>query len=510
MTSPVPVAHRGIITLAVMMATVMQVLDTTIVNVALPYIQGSLAVSQDMVVWVLTSYIAAAAVLTPATGFLSGLWGRKRVYLLAVGGFTVASILCGASQSIVEIVLFRVLQGVFGAALVPLSQATMLDIYPPERHGEAMAIWGTGIMVGPIVGPTLGGYLTDLYSWRWVFYVNVPVGILAAALIWIFVPRQGPEQQRSFDSVGFILFCIAIFGLQVMLDRGETKDWLSHPEIKIELGVAIMGFYCYIVHALTTKRQAFIDLRLFRDRNLMLAVVSMFVVGLILYATLALLPPFLHEFMDYPVVTAGLVLAPRGVGTFISMMLVGRLINRTDPRLLVFVGFCLSALSLWWMRWFNLEMGMMNVIQSGLIQGVGLGLLFVPLSTMAFQTLAPELRTDGSSLFTLLRNIGGSFGISVVQSVLTRRTQMHHQVLGEQINPYNPFMHPGLLPPVWNPQVPQGAAALNAELTRQAGMFAYVDTFFLMMCLTIVAGFLAFSFDRPKASAHDASMSVME
>ncbi len=510
MTAAQTVPHRGIIVLAVMMATVMQVLDTTIVNVALPYVQGSLAVSQDMVVWVLTSYIAAAAVLTPATGFLSSLWGRKHVYLLAIGGFTIASILCGASQSIVEIVLFRVLQGVFGAALVPLSQATMLDIYPEERHGEAMAIWGTGIMVGPIIGPTLGGYLTDLYSWRWVFYVNVPIGVLAAVLIWIFVPRQDKEEKRSFDGIGFGFFCIAIFGLQVMLDRGETKDWLAHPEIKTELGIAIFGFYCYIAHALTTKKQAFIDLRLFRDRNLMLAVASMFVVGLILYATLALLPPFLHEFMDYPVATAGLVLAPRGVGTFIAMLLVGRLVNRIDPRLLVFSGFCLSALSLWMMRWFNLEMGMIHVIQSGLVQGIGLGLLFVPLSTMAFQTLDPHLRTDGSSLFTLLRNIGGSFGISIVQSVLTRRTQMHHQVLGEQINPYNPFMHPGLLPPVWNPLTPRGAAALNAELTRQAGMFAYVDTFFLMMCLTIAAAFLAFSFDKPKGSAHDASLSVME
>jgi DHA2 family multidrug resistance protein len=294
-----------------------------------------------------------------------------------------------------------------------------------------------------------------------------------------------------------------------MLDRGETKDWFSHPEIKTELGIAIFGLYCYIVHALTTKKKAFIDLRLFKDRNLMLAVISAFVVGLILYATLALLPAFLHVNMNYPVATAGLVLAPRGIGTFFSMMLVGRLINRMDPRLLVFVGFLIMASSLWMMRGFNLEMGAMNIVHTGIIQGFGIGLVFVPLSTIAFQTLAPELRTDGSSLFNLIRNIGGSFGISIIQSVLTRRTQMHHQVLGEQINAYNPFMHPGLLPSVWNPIIPQGAAALNEELTMQANMFGYIECFYLMMGLCLLAALLAFTFNKPETGSHDTTM-VME
>jgi DHA2 family multidrug resistance protein len=498
MTSTEPVAHRGIITLAVMMATVMQVLDTTIVNVALPYIQGSLAVSQDMVVWVLTSYIAAAAVLTPATGFLSGLWGRKRVYLLAVGGFTIASILCGASQSIVEIVLFRVLQGVFGAALVPLSQATMLDIYPPERHGEAMAIWGTGIMVGPVIGPTLGGYLTDYLNWRWVFYINVPIGLLALLLIWLYVPEETPEKPRPFDGLGFLLFGIGIIALQVMLDRGELNDWLSHPETQIELGLVIFGFYTYFTHALTTPKTPYFNLRVFQDWNVTVGNLLMFVAGALLYATLSLLPPMLHDLMGYPVATAGLVLAPRGGGTFISMMLSGLLVSRVDPRALLVLGFILAGGGLMAMRGYDLYMGSWTVMWSGFIQGLGLGFIFVPLATIAFATVPQELRTDASSVFNLMRSLGGSFGISIVTSVLVRRGQMHHEVLGANINPGNPHMQAPQLPPVWNPLDPHGAAALNAELTRQSAMLSYMDTFHLLMVLSAISIVLTFTLRKPE------------
>ena len=388
-----------------MLATIMQALDTTIANVALPHMQGSLSATQDQISWVLTSYIVAAAIMTPPTGILAEKLGRKRLFLGAVAGFTVASMLCGIAETLPEMVGFRLLQGVFGASLVPLSQAVLLDTYPREEHGRAMALWGVGVMVGPILGPTLGGYLTDFYNWRWVFFINLPFGILALLGILFFVPENEHRSHRSFDLFGFAMLSLAIGALQLMLDRGELKDWFGSTEIIVEATVAVLGLYLFLVQ-MATAEHPFLEPRLFKDRNFAIGLFFIFVVGIILLATLALLPPFLQNLMGYPVVTTGLVLAPRGIGTMFAMLIVGRLIGRVDSRLLILVGLALAGISLWEMADFTTGVSEWTIIRTGVVQGLGLGFLFVPLSTLAFSTLAPALRTEAAGMFSLMRNIG--------------------------------------------------------------------------------------------------------
>jgi EmrB/QacA subfamily drug resistance transporter len=346
------VPSRGLITISIMLATVMQALDTTIANVALPHMQGSFSASQDQIAWVLTSYIVAAAIMTPPTGVLAARLGRKRLFLWAVGGFTLSSMLCGAATSLDELIVFRLLQGVFGAGLVPLSQAVLLDTYPRERHGSAMAMWGVGVMVGPILGPTLGGWLTEYYNWRWVFYINVPFGALALLGILTFVPETARDRSRPFDFFGFALLSLAIGALQLMLDRGELKDWFGSAEILSYAAIAGVGLYMFVLHMFTAERP-FLDPALFRDRNLVTGLFFIFLVSIVLLATLALLPPFLQDLMGYPVLTTGLVLAPRGIGTMIAMMLVGRLIGRVDARAFIVLGLLLTAQSLWAMAGFT-------------------------------------------------------------------------------------------------------------------------------------------------------------
>lgn len=485
--SPAALArHRGPIVVSVMLATIMQALDTTIANVALPHMQGSLSATQDQISWVLTSYIVAAAIMTPPTGFLAEKFGRKRLFLGAVAGFTVASMLCGIAQSLPEMVAFRLLQGVFGASLVPLSQAVLLDTYPREEHGRAMALWGVGVMVGPILGPTLGGYLTEYYDWRWVFFINLPFGIIAFLGIFAFVYDSAPRPPRRFDLFGFAMLSLAIGALQLMLDRGELKNWFESPEIMIEAAVAGLGFYLFIVQ-MTTAENPFLDSGLFKDRNFVTSLFFIFVVGIILLATLALLPPFLQNLMGYPVVTTGLVLAPRGVGTMIAMLLIGPLIGRIDARLVLLLGLGLAALSLWEMAGFTAGVSEWTLIRTGVVQGLGLGFIFVPLTTIAFSTLPPLLRTEAASMFSLMRNIGSSIGVSIVTSLLVRYTQVNHETLARFTSPYAPQMQPGTLPSMWNPATAQGLAALNAEVTRQASLIAYLNDFRLMMYVTLAA-----------------------
>ncbi|HLI12902.1 MAG TPA: DHA2 family efflux MFS transporter permease subunit [Alphaproteobacteria bacterium] len=477
--------NRGMITVSIMLATIMQALDTTIANVALPHMQGSLSASQDQITWVLTSYIVAAAIMTPMTGWLSGRFGRKRVFLISVAGFTIASALCGMAESLTQIVVFRLLQGICGAALVPLSQAVLLDINPPERHGQAMAVWGAGIMVGPILGPTLGGWLTDNYNWRWVFYINLPVGLIAFLGILIFIAESKHDRPRPFDFFGFAALSIGVGALQMMLDRGELKDWFGSTEIWIEAVVSALGWYLFAVHTATAKRP-FLNPTLLKDRNFATGTFFIFIVGIILYATLALLPPLLQDLMNYPVVTTGLVTAPRGIGTMIAMILVGRLIGRVDIRLIIGFGFGLTAFSLWQMTGFSLQMDMMPVIVSGITQGFGLGFVFVPLSTVAFATLPPKLRTEGTAIFSLVRNIGSSIGISIVQALLTENTQVVHASLATHVTPFNPLVHPPYLA-AGSLGTSAGLAALNAQVTTQAAMIAYIDDFKLMMILALIA-----------------------
>jgi len=478
-------ALRGFITVSVMLATVMQVLDTTIANVALPHMQGSLSATQDQISWVLTSYIVAAAIMTPPTGLLAARFGRKRLFAIAVTGFTVTSMLCGAATSLPEIVAFRLFQGAFGAALVPLSQSVLLDTFPKEKHGSAMAIWGVGIMVGPILGPTLGGYLTEMYNWRWVFYINLPVGILALLGILAFVPETGQDRQRGFDFYGFALLSLAIGALQLMLDRGETLDWFGSWEIIVEATAMVLFFYMFAVHMFTAERP-FLEPALFKDRNFSLGLVFIFVVGIILLATMALLPPFLENLMDYPVMTTGIVLAPRGMGTMVSMFLVGRLIGRVDTRWLILLGLSLTAVSLWEMSHFTIDIGPWSIVQTGVVQGLGLGFIFVPLTTSTFATLAPRFRTEGTAMFSLMRNLGSSIGVSIVMTLLAQETQKNHAILAASATPFRAAFAHGWLPHAWDWTTVSGAATLSAAVTKQATTIAFLDDFALMMWVALL------------------------
>jgi MFS transporter, DHA2 family, multidrug resistance protein len=475
---------RGMITVSIMLATIMQAIDTTIANVALPSMQGGMSATQDQISWVLTSYIVAAAIMTPVTGVLAATLGRKKVFLASVVGFTLASMLCGASTSLAQIVLFRLLQGVFGAGLVPLSQAVLLDTYPRERHGSAMAIWGLGVMVGPIIGPSLGGYLTEYYNWRWVFYINLPVGIIAFLGIMASVPESKLNSGRGFDYFGFVLLGLAIGALQLLLDRGQSLDWFSSREILVETVAAFLFLYMFLIHMFSAENP-FIQPSMFADRNFIVGLIYIFIIGTTLYATLALLPPFMQHLMGFPVVTTGYVLAPRGMGTMVAMMLVGRLVGKIDTRLLIFTGLSCTVLSLFIMGHFTTEVSIPVLVGTGIIQGLGFGFVFVPLSTSTFATLAPHFRTEGTAMYSLMRNIGSSIGISVVVTLLARNTQINHAILSEAVQPFRLALAPENLPKVWDWTTTTGVLALNGEVTRQALTIAYLNDFKLIMWITI-------------------------
>ena len=494
---PYTVKHRGMITLAIMLATVMQALDTTIANVALPHMQGSLQASQDQITWVLTSYIVAAAIATPLTGWLCSKWGRKQVFLAAVLGFTAASALCGVAGSLWQIVAARLLQGVFGAALVPLSQAVLLDINPKEKIGQAMALWGAGIMIGPILGPMLGGWLTEQYDWRWVFYINLPVGIMALYGIARYLPETRPAAVR-LDRFGFITLSLGVGLLQLFLDRGEQLDWFNSVEIRVEAITSLLAFVFFAVHTWTSQGNSFLNRALLRDRNFIIGIVLAFIVGLILYANMALQPSLLQGLMNYPIVFTGVVRAPRGIGTMLAMMVVGRLIHRIDVRAIMAFGFALTAFSLYLMTQFTLDMDSTLIIVSGVIQGFGIGFTFVPLSAVAFSTLAPNLRNDGTPIFSLLRNIGSSVGISIVQAMLSEGTARAHAQLSEAITPYSAAVQN--LPPLLSAQSPTGLALLNLEVTRQAAMIGYLGDFHMMMWLTLLAMPMLLLLRKPAAA----------
>ena len=493
-----PVLNRGAITISIMLTPIMQGVDTTIANVALPHMQGSLSASQDQIAWVLTSYIVAAAIMTPLTGWLAGRLGIKYVFLISVAGFTLASALCGSATSLAQLVIYRVLQGLCGAALVPLSQSVLLQINPPERHGRAMAVWGTGTILGPVIGPALGGWLTDDYSWRWVFYINLPVGTLAALGILIFIRETGHAHREPFDFFGFATLSLAIGALQMLLDRGELKDWFGSTEIWIEAAIAGVCFYLFVVHTLTVSDRSFLNRDLLKDSNFVAGTVLMFFVGIILNGTSVLVPTMLQQLMKYPVLTTGLVTVPRGIGTMVSMFLVVHLIGRVDTRLIVLVGLGVTAVSLWQMTGFSLQMGMGPVISSGVVQGFGLGFIFTPLSTVSFSTLPRQILTQGTAIFSLTRNIGGSVGIATVVALLAENTQIVHSRLVEHLRPDNPLAQAPYLTPPFSLTNPSGIAALNAEATRQAAMVAYIDNFVLMTVIIVIVVPLLFMFRGPR------------
>jgi len=495
----VPGLRRNMVTICAMTATIMQALDTTIANVALPYMQGSLSASQDQINWVLTSYIVAAAIMTAPVGWIANRFGRKRILILCSGGFTVASVLCGLAQDINQMVLFRLMQGVFGAALVPLSQAVMLDSYALHERAKAMSIWGMGVMMGPIMGPSLGAWLTETYSWHWVFFVNLPFGIFTVLGLLVFMDETQQNRELRFDWFGFAALAIGIGSMQVALDRGEQLGWLESNEIIGEMIVGVIGFYYFFAHSLTTARP-FIQFAIFKDRNFVSGCVFMAVMGLVLFSTMALSSPYLQNVIGYPIITAGLLLATRGCGTFVAMMLVGRFMKYVEARTLIIGGLALMSLSLFFMTGWTDQTGVPTIVTVSIAQGFGLGLVFVPLSTVAFLTLPNHLRTDGTSMLTLMRNVASSIGISVVIAQLTEGGRRVYAVLSEHINPFNHALQMPDVRSMINLNSDGGRALADAVVGIQSQIIAFSLDYQMVMVITLCAIPMAIMIGSSKAA----------
>jgi DHA2 family multidrug resistance protein len=490
-------SNRPLLTVGVMAATLMQILDSTIANVALPHMQATLGATSDTITWVLTSYIVASAVAIPLTGWLADRIGSRNLFLISTVGFVIASMLCGLATSLPEMVAFRILQGIAAAFMSPLSQTVMMDINRPSKQASAMSIWGMGVMVGPVLGPVLGGYLTDNYNWRWVFYVNVPIGIGCIAILWALLPSR-PVNKRSFDRFGFTLLALAIAAFQIMLDRGQSEDWFQSWEIVIEGSIALIAAWMFAVHLVTGKRPMF-DRALLKDRNLLTGMGFMLVTGVIMMATMALLPPMLQSLFGYPVLDTGLLLVPRGIGIIVTMALAGQLLQRGfDPRILVGLGWLVAAASLYEMTTWTLVMGQTQFVISGFVQGLGLGLVFIPLNIIAFGTLPGRYRTEAASLMNLSRNIGASAGISVVTALLSHNLQTSHQELGGHITGFSLDSIDPSIASILGSAGETVTAMMNAEVNRQALMIAYLDDFKLMMILTLMVVPLVFLLRKPR------------
>ena len=477
--------------IGVMAASLLQILDTTIANVALPHMQSSLGATVDTVTWVLTSYIIASAVALPITGWLADRIGARRLFIGSVAGFIITSMLCGLAQNLEEMVAFRALQGVAGAFIAPLSQSFMLDATRPSRHPQIMAIWGMGIMIGPILGPILGGWLTETASWRWVFFVNLPVGVASLAILIAYLPKR-PQRARPFDITGFLLLGIALAAFQLLLDRGAQEDWLASAEIWAYLLITLSATWMVVIHFATARAPMF-ERTLFADRNFAISLAFMVVIGIVMFAVMALLPPMLQTLFGYGVIDTGIVLMPRGVGILISMQVSGLLMRRgIDARPVVASGFLLCALSLWQMAHWSLDVDEAHVIISGLLQGLGMGLVFIPLQVSAFATLSPALRTDGSSLLNLFRSLGASAGISWMTVLLARNIQTAHADLGSHVTAATGSVVDFSTIDRFQALGDTAMVLLNAEVTRQAAMIAYIDDFWLMMWITLAAAPCAF------------------
>ncbi len=503
MTTPAEpaVAHRGLITLCVIFATTIQALDATIANMALPYMQGTLNATIDQVAWVLTSYIIATAIMTAPMGWLANRFGRKQLLTLCLVGFASFSSMCALAQSLEQIVIFRFIQGMFGAGLVPLAQSILLDIYPAEQRGPAMAVWGMGLMIGPIVGPPIGGLLTDLYHWRLVFVVGVPFCVIAIIGLWVLLPRTTAQAGLRFDWIGFIILAIGVASFQLMLDRGQSQDWFDSRQILVAAILAGLGMYLFVVHIVTAQRP-FIDPALFRDRNFITATIMLFCFGVVLISSSVIAAPWLQTVSNYPVSQAGWMLAPRGLCSMFGMMLVGRLTGKVDQRALVSTGLLFTAWSLWDMTSWTPDVDAMWVTTVMGIQGFGLGMTFIPLQVIAFTTLAPGLRTQGSALINLFRNIGAALGVSICAAALVRNGQALHEEIGAHITPFNRALD--LYPSVsrfLHPDTPRGAAYLDRMVSNEATIIAYLNDFKLLMVISLLTLLLVPLIRRPAPGA---------
>lgn len=473
--------NRGLLTAATVLATLLYSVDATIVNVALPHMQGSLQATQDQVAWVVTSYLVMSAIATPLAGWLGSRYGLRRVLVVSVAGFTVASMLCGIAENLTAMVLFRVVQGSFGAALVPLSQVALMQEYPRRLHGRVMALWGMGVLVGPIIGPTLGGWLTDQLSWRWAFYINVPIGFLAYLGILASMPRDDADRSRPFDLPGFLLLSVAIALFQLMLDRGQTLDWFESTEIVAEGFFAGIALLMFLSHMLTT-RHPFVDPRLFLDRNFTASTGLMLATAVSIMSPAVLLPTYLQSLQGYSPTQAGDLMAVRGAASVVAMLVAGRLIGRVDVRIIMATGIVAAAASLWMMAGFNLDTPASHVALAGLVQGVGSPMTFVPISVVAYASLSTAQRAEAGALLTLVRNLFSSVGISMAVAVLARSTQVNRSYLTEHFTAYSSqrWHALGALP-----GANTATAHLLGEIDRQAAAIAYSNVFHLLALVTI-------------------------
>ncbi len=467
--------ERGLLVASSMLASLLYTVDTTIANIALPHMQGSLQATQDQIAWVLTSYIVVSAIATPLAGFLGARYGLRRILAVSIAGFTLTSMLCGFATTLDQMVVFRSLQGAMGAALVPLSQVALLNAFPSELHGRATALWGMGVVVGPIIGPTLGGYLTEYFGWQWVFFVNIPVGVFALLGILASIPREHGDRSRRFDGLGFTLLALSIGLFQLMLDRGHGRDWFDSPEIVAEATLAVVLFYMFVVHSNTT-RNPFFDTRLLRDLNLSISVGMMLFIGIAILAPTVLLPPFLQQLQGYPVLDAGWLMATRGMSAFAAMALAGRLVGRVDPRLMMAAGLAVMGVAMWLMGGFNLDTPWQSVAAANLLLGLGMPPIFVPMSVVAYATLPQSLRAEAGALLTLVRNLGSSIGVSAAVALLARYTQMNQSYLVERLSVFDA--------PRWEPYASvagdNAGGVVMREIGRQAAAIAYANDFHIM------------------------------
>lgn len=485
-----------LITVALILAPLIQVFDTALLSVALREMQGSLSATQDQMAWVLTSYLIALAVMTPLWGAISSIFGRKPLLLLSIVGFITFSMLAGTSDTLREILIYRFCQGAFGAALIPLSQSSLLSIYRREDFSIAMGWWGVGIMFGPVFGPTLGGYLTEYFNWRWVFYLNLPLGLLAFAMIALLVPRQRNTPRRTFNYIGFFMLAVTVASVQFVLDRGERLDWFSSPAIIVLILVAAGAFWVFMVNSLTS-RTPFVDPAIFRDRNYVFGIVLRILFGVFLFSSLVLVPPFLQNQGGYSMIDSGVVMAWRGAGAMFAAMFTGHLLKFIDPRKVILFGMVLSAYSMWEFSNFTQDIDLTSVVVINFVQGIALSCFIIPVNTVAFSSMAPEHRDVGTAFYSLLNNIGRSLGIALFASYLARNTQANHEILRAQITPFNDAVRHVGLPEVWNLDTLAGLQAVNVMVTAQAELIAYIIDFRLLAAIVVISMPAVFLLSNP-------------
>ncbi len=493
---PETVMQRTMILLTLTFVTMLYAMTVTIANVSLPQMQGSLSATQDQIAWVVTFNIVATAVVTPTAGWLATRLGRRRVMILAVVGFAVASILCGLAGSVEELVLYRIFQGAFGAPMVPLSQAIVLDTYPRRQHNTVTAIWGVGVILGPIIAPALGGALSEAYSWRWVFFMIVPFTVVALVGVLAFIRDREVGKPVWMDWTGFLALAVAIATFQLMLDRGERNNWFQSTETLIEAGIALAAAWVFITHCITAEK-SFLNPKLLRDRNFALGLVIVLLFGMLNFTPITLLPSMLQDVQGYPDSVIGLILSARGFGTFVGfgvMIFAGRL----DPRIPMVAGFALQAWAGWTMTGFDANVTSWDVLWTTGVQGLGVGLLWVPLSIVTFSTLAPELVPDGTAFFHLLRNIGSSIHISLSIALVVRASKETYAGLAENVSPYNESFDLPWVRGQWGMESLGELSALSNEIGRQATVVGYLDAFVFFWITAALAIPLVFLVRRPK------------